>query len=107
LPSGLPARALEIARLTGPFENEGWPVRKDGTQFLAYVVIDPIRSPSGDVIGYAKITRDLAVAWLFGDDRMGCGDQNISIAKRPLPLLFKIEGTFFGKGCMLSGRRSA
>jgi PAS domain S-box-containing protein len=57
--SGLPARALETARRTGKFESEAWRVRKDGTQFWAYVVIDPIRSPSGDVIGYAKITRDL------------------------------------------------
>ena len=57
--TGLPARALETARRTGKFESEGWRVRKDGTQFWAAVVIDPIRSPTGDVIGYAKITRDL------------------------------------------------
>ena len=57
--SGLPARALEIARRTGKFENEGWRVRKDGSRFWAYVVIDPIRLPSGEVIGFAKITRDL------------------------------------------------
>src|SRR5450755_1288531 len=57
--TGLPARALETARLEGKFENEGWRVRKGGSQFWAAVVIDPIRSPSGDIIGYAKITRDL------------------------------------------------
>ena len=57
--SGLPARALETARRTGKFEGEGWRLRKDGTRFWASVVIDPIRSPSGEVIGYAKITRDL------------------------------------------------
>ena len=57
--AGLPARVLEIAKRTGKFESEGWRVRKDGSRFWAYVVIDPIRSPSGDVIGYAKITRDL------------------------------------------------
>jgi PAS domain S-box-containing protein len=57
--TGLPARALEIARRTGKFENEGWRVRKDGSRFWAYVVIDPIRLPSGEVIGFAKITRDL------------------------------------------------
>lgn len=57
--SGLPARALEISARTGKFESEGWRVRKDGTRFWAYVVIDPIRSPSGEIIGYAKITRDL------------------------------------------------
>jgi PAS domain S-box-containing protein len=57
--SGLPARALETATREGKFENEGWRVRKDGSRFWAYVVIDPIRGPSGQVIGFAKITRDL------------------------------------------------
>ena len=57
--SGLPARALETARREGTFESEGWRMRKDGTRFWAYVVIDPIRSPTGELIGYAKITRDL------------------------------------------------
>jgi PAS domain S-box-containing protein len=57
--AGLPAQALATARLTGKFENEGWHVRKDGTQFWAAVVIDPIRSASGDIVGYVKITRDL------------------------------------------------
>jgi PAS domain S-box-containing protein len=57
--SGLPARALEIAQRTGKFENEGWRLRKDGTRFWAFVIIDPIRSSSGEIIGYAKITRDL------------------------------------------------
>ena len=57
--SGLPGRALEIARREGKFENEGWRVRKDGTRFWAFVVIDPIRKPSGEVIGFAKVTRDL------------------------------------------------
>ncbi|BEV45496.1 PAS domain S-box protein [Afipia carboxidovorans] len=56
---GLPARALETARREGKFESEGWHIRKDGTRFWAYVVIDPIHSPDGTVVGYAKITRDL------------------------------------------------
>lgn len=57
--SGLPVRALETAAREGKFENEGWRLRKDGTRFWAYVVIDPIRSTSGEIVGYAKITRDL------------------------------------------------
>lgn len=56
---GLPERALETARKEGKFESEGWRVRKDGTKFWAYVIIDPIRAPDGTVVGYAKITRDL------------------------------------------------
>jgi len=57
--AGVPERALETAAREGKFENEGWRVRKDGTRFWAYVVIDPIRDPGGKVVGYAKITRDL------------------------------------------------
>jgi PAS domain S-box-containing protein len=57
--AGLPARALETAKREGKFESEGWRIRKDGTLFWASVVIDPIRLPSGETIGFAKITRDL------------------------------------------------
>jgi PAS domain S-box-containing protein len=57
--AGVPARALETAAREGRFESEGWRVRKDGSRFWAHVVIDPIRLPSGDLVGFAKITRDL------------------------------------------------
>jgi PAS domain S-box-containing protein len=56
---GLPTRALETASREGKFEAEGWRVRKDGSRFWAYVVIDPIRGPSRELVGFAKITRDL------------------------------------------------
>ena len=56
---GTPARALREAAETGRFEQEGWRVRKDGSEFWAHVVIDPIRTANGQLIGYAKITRDL------------------------------------------------
>jgi PAS domain S-box-containing protein len=55
----VPALALTEAERTGRFEREGWRVRKDGTQFWAHVVIDAIRSPEGNLVGFAKITRDL------------------------------------------------
>jgi PAS domain S-box-containing protein len=57
--AGLPGRVLQIAREEGKFESEGWRVRKDGTRFWAHVVVDPIFTPSGELVGYAKITRDL------------------------------------------------
>ncbi|MGC2336133.1 MAG: PAS domain S-box protein, partial [Pseudolabrys sp.] len=56
---GVPALTLESAARDGRFENEGWRVRKDGTRFWAFVVIDPIRNRSGEIIGFSKITRDL------------------------------------------------
>ena len=57
--AGLPARALRIALAESKFEDEGWRVRQDGSRFWASVVIDPIRDPDGQLIGYAKITRDI------------------------------------------------
>ena len=58
--AGLPDRALATAASEGRFENEGWRVRKDGSHFWAHVIIDAIRDPSGQLLGYAKITRDLS-----------------------------------------------
>ncbi|WGF90935.1 PAS domain S-box protein [Marinivivus vitaminiproducens] len=58
--AGLPATALATAAREGRYENEGWRVRKDGTPFWAHVVIDPIRGPSGSLLGYAKVTRDVS-----------------------------------------------
>ncbi len=57
--NGVPALALRTASRDGKFEAEGWRVRKDGSRFWAHVIIDPIRTPSGDLVGFAKITRDL------------------------------------------------
>ncbi len=55
----LPERALRIAAAEGRFENEGWRVRKDGSRFWAHVIIDPIRDGDGQLLGFAKVTRDL------------------------------------------------
>jgi PAS domain S-box-containing protein len=57
--ANMPARALATALREGKFETEGWRVRKDGARFWAYVVIDPIYTADGELIGFAKITRDL------------------------------------------------
>ena len=57
--SGLPTQALRHAAAYGKFEGEGWRVRKDGSQFWASVVINPIHNDSGTLIGYAKVTRDV------------------------------------------------
>jgi PAS domain S-box-containing protein len=57
--TNLPARALRTAAEEGKFEQEGWRVRKDGTRFWTSVVIDPVRDTNGNVIGYAKVTRDI------------------------------------------------
>jgi PAS domain S-box-containing protein len=57
--AGVPARALATAAGEGRFEMEGWRLRKDGTRFWASVVIDAIRNDNGDLVGFAKVTRDI------------------------------------------------
>jgi PAS domain S-box-containing protein len=57
--NGEPARSLAIAEREGRFEAEAWRQRKDGTRFWANVVIDAIHEPSGRLLGFAKITRDI------------------------------------------------
>lgn len=56
---GWPKHELEVARKEGRFEDEGWRVRKDGSQFWANVVITALRDESGNLRGFSKITRDL------------------------------------------------
>ncbi len=56
---GVPARALDTAISTGRYEAEGWRVRKDGSTFWASVVLDTIRDENGELLGFAKVTRDL------------------------------------------------
>ena len=57
--AGIPQKALRVAKEEGRFHAEGWRVTKDGTRFWASVVIDAIKNESGEVIGFAKVTRDI------------------------------------------------
>ena len=56
---GVPEQELKAAVKHGRFEDEGWRVRKGGTQFWANVVISVLRDQKGNVRGFAKVTRDL------------------------------------------------
>ncbi len=58
--TGLPTRALQIAAQEGRYEAEGWRVRKDGTLFWANAVLDRLTDDDGNLIGFAKITRDIS-----------------------------------------------
>jgi PAS domain S-box-containing protein len=57
--AGLPSKALNTAQETGRFAGEGWRVRKDGSRFWASVVLDVIRDQDGELLGFAKVTRDI------------------------------------------------
>jgi PAS domain S-box-containing protein len=57
--NGEPERALATAMREGRFEKEGLRVRKNGERFWANVIIDAIHGDNGEIIGFAKITRDI------------------------------------------------
>ena len=57
--AGEPQKGLATALKDGRFEKEGWRFKKNGERFWANVVIDPVRTEDGALIGFAKITRDM------------------------------------------------
>ena len=56
---GIPALELAEAKKNGRFEGEGWRIRKDGSRFLAHVVITALRDDKGQLRGFGTITRDI------------------------------------------------
>ncbi len=53
-----PKRLLEEAAKNGTARDEGLRVRKNGSTFLARVVITAIHDEKGQVVGFTKVTRD-------------------------------------------------
>jgi PAS domain S-box-containing protein len=82
--AGVPRRALETARREGKFEAEGQRVRKDGSRFWASVVINRINDRTGNLVGFAKITRDIT------ERRQA--QENLQRAQEQLAQAQKMEG---------------
>jgi PAS domain S-box-containing protein len=57
--AGKSEQELAIAVSHGRFEEEAYRVRKDGTRFWANVVLTAVRNSANELIGFAKVTRDL------------------------------------------------
>lgn len=57
--SGHPQEELRIASREGRYHEEGWRIRKDGSRFWADVTLTAVRDADSQLIGFAKITRDL------------------------------------------------
>lgn len=78
---GKPAWELEEASRDGRFEDEGWRVRKDGSRFWSNVIITALRNIRGELVGFAKVTRDLT-------ERRAAEERSIADARR----IAEIEG---------------
>ena len=57
--AGKPQQMLATALREGRAQDEGWRLRKDGSRFWALTVLDSIHDEAGNLIGLAKITRDI------------------------------------------------
>jgi PAS domain S-box-containing protein len=55
-----PEYELERALNDGHYSEEGWRIRKDGTEFWAHVLITAVFDEAGQHIGFAKVTRDIS-----------------------------------------------
>ncbi|MGN7999055.1 PAS domain-containing sensor histidine kinase [Sphingomonas sp. 22176] len=57
--AGKPRADLDTALRDGKLEEEDWRLRKDGSEFLAQVLITPLRGPDGLLRGFGKVIRDI------------------------------------------------
>jgi PAS domain S-box-containing protein len=55
----VPGNNLQKTIESGRFETEGWRVRKNGSVFWASVVFTALKNPTGELIGFGKVTRDM------------------------------------------------
>ncbi|MEX2535584.1 MAG: ATP-binding protein [Trueperaceae bacterium] len=55
---GAPKRELLGAQTQGEAMDVRWHLRKDGSRFWANGVLTSLRSPAGELVGYAKVVRD-------------------------------------------------
>jgi PAS domain S-box-containing protein len=55
----VPERHIEMSKMKGTFEAEGWRRRKDDTRLWAHVGVSPMRSSSGSLLGFATVIRDM------------------------------------------------
>jgi len=56
---GVPAKELTTAATLGRAEDERWHVRRNGSRFWASGIVTPVRDPTGRLIGFSKVMRDM------------------------------------------------
>lgn len=86
-----PEHELRIAIREGHYEEEGWRVRKDGSQFWASVLITVVRNQAGELVGFAKVTRDITERRRVASERertmAALGDANRQLEKANVELV--------------------
>ncbi|WP_394836355.1 ATP-binding protein [Pendulispora rubella] len=70
---------LEVAEREGRFEDEGWRVRKDGSRFWANVIITALVDDSRNLVGFAKVTRDLTERVKAERERLEAAQERLKV----------------------------
>ncbi len=100
--AGHPEHELAMALKHGHYEEEGWRVRKDGTRFWANVVITAVYDPSGEHVGYAKVTRDTSERRRLEDERedaldaLASANAELGVLNRKLQQASNDQSQFLG-----------
>jgi PAS domain S-box-containing protein len=93
-----PEYELEVAKRDGAYEEEGWRVRKDGSRFYASVLITAVRDKAGELLGFAKVTRDVTERRAADEQlRKAAGDLEERVRERTQQLMQtneKLEAAF-------------
>jgi two-component system, NarL family, sensor histidine kinase UhpB len=92
LQRGLPERGLATAAAEVRFEEEGLRVRKDGSQFIANVVITVLRGANGELSGFSHVVRDITERKLVEEKlATSCLLLQSSIENQKDTILFSID----------------
>lgn len=66
---GTPMDILAFAKQHGKYEGESKRLRKDGTQFWAHILIEPVYNANRQLAGFVKITRDVTDSRQMEEER--------------------------------------
>jgi PAS domain S-box-containing protein len=89
-----PEHELEEALRHGAYEEEGWRIRQDGSRFWASVTITAVRDPDGELVGFAKVTRDTTERRRMVE-RLEETNQRLDEANRQLAEAAEAQAQFF------------
>jgi len=79
---GKPEWEMEIAAREGRCEDEYWRVRKGGQQFWGNEIITAVRTETGDLLGFIKISRDLTRRRMAEEERITAEREASVLAER-------------------------
>ena len=85
LSSGIAALEIAVATKAGRCKDERWHLRKDASRFWASGVLTALRDRRGNLLGFAKVMRDITERKLAKDERKQLLQREQQARKRRRP----------------------